>query len=183
MSDSILMLPGIGNSGPLHWQSLWEQSDPQIKRVQQRDWNNPICEEWVATLELAVKQSGSHVVLVAHSLACLVVAHWAVSTHTAIDAALLVSVPDINGPNFPGVAKGFENAPSLPFNFKSAVVVSEDDPYGSPDHAVLLAHAWGSQVVNIGKHGHINASSGLGFWSEGYQLLNQLRVRPEKSRT
>lgn len=28
MSSTVLTFPGIGNSGPRHWQSLWEQSNP-----------------------------------------------------------------------------------------------------------------------------------------------------------
>jgi predicted alpha/beta hydrolase family esterase len=43
-------------------------------RVQQRDWDNPVFEEWVAVTEEAMKLAGLDVVLVADSLACLVVA-------------------------------------------------------------------------------------------------------------
>mgnify|MGYP000583696976 CR=1 FL=1 len=183
LSSAVLILPGIGNSGPQHWQSLWEYSSPGFERVQQRDWDNPVCEEWATALESAVKRSGPHVVLVAHSLACLVVAHWAAKPHAPIDAALLVAVPNPNAPNFPGEATGFSDTPIQPFSFKSTVVVSTDDPYGSPEHSGHLARAWGSHVVNIGNRGHINASSGLGSWPEGYELLRQLRAHPKMKRT
>ncbi|AXC12297.1 hypothetical protein ACPOL_2995 [Acidisarcina polymorpha] len=33
------------------------------------------------------------------------------------------------------------------------------------------AHEWNSELVNIGEHGHINASSNLNEWDEGYSLL------------
>ena len=175
MPATVLILPGIGNSGPQHWQSIWEQSHPEFVRVQQRDWNNPVCEEWVAAIEEAVKRSGPDVVLVAHSLACLVVAHWAARAHAPIKAALLVAVPNSNGSNFPKEAAGFSETPALPFSFPSTVVISTDDPYGSSEHSEQLARAWGSGVVQIGNCGHINASSGLGAWRAGYELLNQLR--------
>ena len=171
----ILILPGIGNSGPEHWQSLWEASDPAFVRVQQRDWDNPNCEEWVATLEDAARHAGPEAILVAHSLACLVVASWATQRHAPIRAALLVAVPNPNGLNFPKEAVGFSQTPTQPFAFRSTVVISGDDPYGSPQHSKSLAHAWGSRVVEIGNCGHINASSGLGAWPEGYELLRQLR--------
>jgi len=144
-------------------------------RVQQRDWDNPVCEEWSAAIEDAVKPAGPDVVLVAHSLACLVVAHWAAKQHAPIKAALLVAVPNSKGPNFPAEALGFSETPTRPFSFQSAVVVSGNDPYGSPDHSEQLAAAWGSHVVHIGSCGHINADSGLGAWPEGYELLKQLR--------
>jgi predicted alpha/beta hydrolase family esterase len=175
LSATVLILPGIGNSGPLHWQSIWEQSQPEFVRVQQRDWSNPICEEWVAVIEEAVKRAGPDGVLVAHSLACLAVAHWAAKPHSPIKAALLVAVPNAKGPDFPEEAVGFSETPTQPFSFRATVVVSADDPYGSPEHSEQLAAAWGSRVVHIGNCGHINASSGLGAWAEGYELLNQLR--------
>jgi uncharacterized protein len=173
---TILILPGLGNSGPLHWQTIWEQSHPAFVRVHQRDWDHPICAEWVAAIEAAVKRAGPDTVLVAHSLACLAVANWASGPHSPIKAALLVAVPDSQRPDFPGEIVGFSETPTRPFSFPSTVVVSADDPYASPDHSEQLAAAWGSRVVHIGPCGHINASSALGAWSEGYELLNQLRA-------
>lgn len=176
MSSPILIFPGIGNSGPQHWQTLWEQAHPDFVRIAQRDWDNPVCDEWGSELEDTVQRLGPSTIVVAHSLACLAVAHWAARPHSPIKAALLVAVPDSSGPNFPAEAQGFANTSARPFSFPSIVVVSEDDPYGSPEHSTKLARAWGSRVVHIGKHGHINASSGLGDWTEGFALLQQLRV-------
>ncbi len=175
MSAPILILPGIGNSGPLHWQSLWENSHPNFSRVQQRDWDKPVCEEWVATLEAAVKRAGPKVVVVAHSLGCLTIAHWASGMHSPAAAALLVAVPDPNGPNCPPDVSGYSLTPSRPLPFPSTVVISADDPYGSPEHAERLARAWGSKVVHVGERGHINAASNLGAWPEGFELLEELR--------
>jgi len=174
MSTSVLILPGIGNSGSRHWQSLWEQSNSDFERIQQRDWDNPVCEDWSAALESAVKRAGPHVVVVAHSLACLVVAHWAAQKHSPIKAALLVTIPDPTGSIFPKEAIGFSLTPMQTFDFASIVVASADDPYGTMEYSSRLAKAWGSQLVNIGAYGHINASSGLGAWSQGYELLTKL---------
>ena len=175
MSSTVLTFPGIGNSGPEHWQSLWEHSHPGFVRVSQRDWDHPVCEEWVSVLESTVQRIGSPVVIVAHSLACLVVAHWAAKDHAPIKAALLVAVPDPEGPNFPAEAAGFVPVPKQPFSFPSILVASADDPYGSLAHARACAAGWGSRLVAVGAVGHINAGSGLGQWPEGYGLLQQLR--------
>jgi uncharacterized protein len=174
MAPTVPTFPGIGNSGPQHWQSLWEQSNPQFARITQRDRDNPVCEEWAAAHENKVQSIRSPVVIVAHSLACLVVAHWAARAHSPIKAALLVAVPNPEGPNFPSEAIGFNPPPQRQFSFPSIVVASTNDPYGSLAYGEACAGAWGSGLVNIGAAGHINASSGLGQWLEGHALLNQL---------
>jgi predicted alpha/beta hydrolase family esterase len=118
--------------------------------VQQRDWDNPICAEWVAVIEEAVNRAGPDVVLVAHGPTCLAVAHWAAKPHSPIRAALLVAVFSFKEPDFPDEAVGFSETPTEPFSFRATVVVSADDPYGSPVHSEQLAAAWGSLVVHIG---------------------------------
>ncbi|MFI0399000.1 MAG: RBBP9/YdeN family alpha/beta hydrolase [Thiolinea sp.] len=169
-----LILPGIYNSDAGHWQTRWEALFPNARRVQQRDWYHPVCTEWVATLEQAVQQQTQPVILIAHSMGCLTVAHWAAQTKLQIQGALLVSVPDPQGPNFPTDAKGYGQTPRQPLPFKSIVVCSTDDPYGSEANMKTCADAWGSEFVAIGDYGHINASSGLGDWQQGQALLANL---------
>ena len=172
-----LIIPGIGDSGPQHWQSLWQAADPRLRRVVQRDWDRPHCDEWVATLQAAVQAAGAGVVLVAHSLGCLLVAHWAArhaGTAGAVRAALLVAVPDPQGPAFPAQALGFAPLPMQRLPFASLVVASSDDPYGSLDHARGCAAAWGSRLVEAGARGHLNAASGLADWPEGRLWLQEL---------
>lgn len=176
MTSPVLVLPGFGNSGPQHWQTLWEAAHPgELVRVQQRDWDHPVRDEWVAALEAAARRAGPGAVLVAHSLACLVVASWAAGPHAPIRAALLVAVPDPRGPAFPSEAVGFSDPPDRPFGFPSTVVASDDDPYATPEYALRLAAAWGSRVVRAGRCGHLNSASGLGGWPAGWELLAELR--------
>lgn len=171
----VLICPGIYNSGTQHWQTLWEENYPNLHRVPQHDWDHPVCAEWVESLEHAVREAGSEVVLVAHSLGCLMVAHWAAQTHLAIKGALLVATPDPDGANFPSDAKGFAPLPTKPFNFNSIMVYSTNDPYSTPAYTQRMAEHWGYKtLVNLGDRGHINAESGLGDWPEGFELLTQL---------
>jgi hypothetical protein len=51
---------------------------------------------------------------------------------------------------------------------------SSNDPYGGIAYAETCASIWGSNLVNIGDAGHINASSGLGAWREGHDFLQEL---------
>lgn len=176
MNTTALILPGIRNSGPAHWQSLWEAKSPTFVRVQQRDWDNPVCEEWLGVLEKSVARTGAGVVLVAHSLACLLVAHWAERAHLKVKGALLVALPNPDGPNFPKEATGFSPIPLEPFTFPSIVVASSNDPYASLEYAKSCALAWGSRFVSAGAVGHISANSGLGEWREGFALFRELAV-------
>jgi predicted alpha/beta hydrolase family esterase len=169
-----LILPGFGNSGPDHWQSLWEKSELASSRIQQDDWEAPDCAAWLSRLEAAVQACGPDTVLVAHSLSCLLVAYWAAVTKLEVRAALLVAVPEPGCPMFPPQARGFSTPPQNKLPFKSMVVASTDDPYGSVDYARQCATAWGSELVNIGNAGHINSSSGLGDWPAGRKLLQRL---------
>lgn len=174
MNRTVLILPGIGNSGPQHWQSVWERTNASFVRVQQRDWDRPVCEEWLGVLEQSVARVGAGAVLVAHSLACLLVARWAAGTTLRVAGALLVAPPNPDGPNFPKEAVGFSPVMIKPFAFPSIVVASSNDPYGPLEFTHSCASAWGSRFVHIGAAGHINSESGLGEWREGFSLLQEL---------
>lgn len=173
-NTKVLILPGVGNSGPEHWQTRWEALNPAFQRVPQRDWDNAVCSEWTASLDAAVLRSGPDTVLVAHSLACLMVAHWSTSSARPIRAALLVAVPDPDAPSFPKSASGFAPVPKQRLPFPSMVIASSTDSYAGLDYARQCASVWGSGFVNIGAAGHINAASGLGEWPEGFALLEAL---------
>ena len=175
-----LILPGLSSSGPEHWQTLWEQSDPTCRRVEQAEWDIPRCADWVRTLDAAVADSDDPVVLVAHSSSCGLVAQWArdaAAVNVAkVRGALLVAPSDPEGPNFPEGPTGFAPMPLGRLPFPSIVVASRDDRYVTMERAREFAAAWGSELVDLGDAGHINAASGLGTWAVGYGLLQRLRT-------
>ena len=175
MSATVLTMPGINNSGPTHWQTIWENEYPTFRRIQVDDWDHPVCAAWTDAIERAVASVQGPIVLAAHSLGCLAVSDWAMRNRTEkIVGGLFVAVPDPLGPNFPAEALGFSPPRLAPLPFKSIVVSSENDPYGPPEYAQRCAQAWGSKMVNVGALGHINASSNLGFWEPGLELLSTL---------
>ena len=178
MPPTVLLLPGIGNSGPRHWQSVWESSFSHFHRVVQADWERPERGAWVAGLERAVRAAGPDAMVVAHSLGCLAVAHWAVGPRSPVRAVMLVAAPDPAGPAFPAEATGFAPLPERPLGLAGLVVVSDDDPYATPSHAERMAAAWGLEVARIGAAGHVNSESGLGPWPQGLALLHRLVAGP-----
>lgn len=180
----VLLLPGLYDSGPDHWQSHWERTlgPSHATRVHQRDWAAPVCAEWVATLDAAITTARAPVVLVAHSTACLLVAHWAQTAALpqllAVRGALLVAPSDPLGPSYPAGPTGFAPVPTAPLPFPSVVVASRADEYVAFDTAAAWAKAWGSRLVDLGDAGHINADAGFGPWPEGLALAEQLGAEP-----
>lgn len=173
--QNVLILPGWQNSGPGHWQSLWE-SQHGYQRVDQHDWMTPKRGDWIARLEEVLFACDEPAVLVAHSLGCLHVAAWAAhSKNTAlVKAALLVAPGDAEREEMRPVLPGWSPIPMQPLPFASVLVGSRDDPYCSFERAQAFAAAWGSRFVDLGLAGHINADSGLGEWAEGQRLLVDL---------
>jgi hypothetical protein len=171
-----LILPGLHNSDPRHWQSRWEAQDDTLLRVIQDDWTAPHCADWIAKLDQALALTEADMFLVAHSAGCALVAHWAVGgSSRCVRGALLVAPSDPEAPGFPSGPAGFAPIPMLRLPFPSIVVASSNDPYVTLSRAKTFATAWGSEFVMIGEAGHINSASGLGNWEKGLMLLNILR--------
>ena len=175
---TILTVPGLGNSGPSHWQTLWEGHRPDVSRVDLGMWDRPHRNAWVTKLDQAVASARAPVVLVAHSLGCIAVAWWASLSPQPygwpVAGALLVAPADVDRANVAGELAPFAPAPRGALPFPSIVVASSDDPWIESDRAHSLAVDWGSHFVDLGAHGHINAASGLGLWTEGLELLDRV---------
>lgn len=163
----ILIVPGLGNSGPEHWQTRWERKLPTARRVEQESWDAPDRTTWIQRLVRAVAASTRPVVLVAHSLGVVTVAHAAPEFEGRVRGAFLVAPPDAGRSDMPPDVKGFADVPREPLPFPSMLVASRTDPYCAYDVADELAAAWGSVMIDAGDAGHINVSSGHGPWPEG----------------
>jgi hypothetical protein len=174
----VLTVPGLGNSGPSHWQTLWEQSRDDTARIELGLWDNPRRNAWVTKLDQAIAAAETPVILVAHSLGCLAIAWWAELAGQPwgwpVAGALLVAPPDVERADACEAIRGFGPAPRGLLPFPSIFVASEDDPYCTPQRAFDMARDWGSHFVDAGPLGHVNADSGLGWWRDGQRLLDRL---------
>ena len=179
---SVLVLPGYGDSGPDHWQSRWERADPRFRRVAQRDWLEPKLDDWFATLDREISACATPPILVAHSLGCVLVAHWVQRTGRSAAGALLVAPADADALALVlDSIDSFRPVPLVRLPFPSIVVASDDDAYVTRGRAEVFARAWGSRFVGLSGVGHINSESGLGDWPTGRALLDELlRVAAER---
>ncbi|MFL6674502.1 MAG: RBBP9/YdeN family alpha/beta hydrolase [Massilia sp.] len=172
MNCDVLILSGLWNSGPQHWQTHWERKHPEFKRVPHRDWTSPQCHEWVAELDAEIAACEGAPILVAHSLGCMLVAQWAMSgSPLKVAGAFLVAPSDVEAPSYPADAAGFTPVPMEKLPFPSVVVASSNDEYVTIERVRAFAAAWGSRLIEIGDAGHINGDSGYGEWPEGEKML------------
>jgi uncharacterized protein len=176
---NFLTIPGLGSSGSAHWQSLWEKQYPErFHRVEQINWDLPVCNQWIEKLDEEVRKLTKPSYLVAHSLGCLTVVHWANKySSELVKGAFLVAPPDVENSGRLSFIEGFTPIPSVVLPFKSVVIASTTDQYASIARADEFARNWGSEFINIGKKGHINATSNLGNWEEGQDLLDKFIKR------
>lgn len=178
-TGNVLILPGWQGSGPGHWQSRWERAHG-YRRVEQHDWMRPLRGDWIARLEdvllsCDIEHHGP-VVLVAHSLGCVLAAAWAAhsrNTHL-VKGALLVAPPDVERDDLRQTLNSWAPIPVPPLPFETVVFASSNDPFCAPERARLLAAAWGAEFVDAGARGHLNAESGLGDWPQAHQHLLRL---------
>ena len=181
MDGDVLILSGLWNSGTEHWQTHWQARHPEWRRVEHRDWIDPGRDEWVAELDAAVATCNGAPVLVAHSLGCMLAAHWAASGSPLRAAgAFLVAPSDVDAPSYPIDANGFAPAPLVRLPFPSVVIASTNDEFVTRERARAFAEAWGSSYVEIGEAGHVNADAGYGDWPEGERLLQEFLEQVRK---
>ena len=169
-----LIVPGWHGSGPDHWQSHWQTQLPHSSRTQVNSWSHPQLQDWVSSLEHAVAQARGHIILIAHSLGCVTVAHWAATrpnSMTKIQGALLVAPADVERGSVNQSLAAFGPIPLAPLPFPSLVVGSTNDHTASLERIQHFANEWKSALHIIRDAGHINSASGHTHWRDGLRLL------------
>lgn len=154
----LLIVPGLHNSGPTHWQSWLHSLHPSAVRVEQRDWTQPQLDRWAGRITSTLERQGAGPWLVAaHSFGCLALArHLLLQPDSPVAGVLLVAPAD---PDKFGVAGLL---PQGALTVPSTMVVSNTDPWMRAVAARGWAQRWGSHTVNLGDAGHINSAAGFG---------------------
>lgn len=158
----LLVVPGLRDSGPAHWQSWLQAQFRDSRRVVQRDWHAPELERWSARIASTLERAGPGPwVAAAHSFGCLALVHHlaqqrARGVASPLRGVLLVAPAD---PARFGIA---EQLPQGALPVSSVLVGSQSDPWMSVSQAHRWSQRWGSHWVNLGDAGHINAEAGFG---------------------
>lgn len=183
-SPIVVVVPGVGDSGENHWQTLVERAHPRSVRVVQEEWNVPYRDEWVASLDRTLAAIADPVLLVGHSAGSVTIVHWAASAGAAslakVAGALLVAPADLESDLPDGTPldfledMGWVPCPRAVLPFPSVVVASSDDPYATIERSEEYATSWGSRFVRLDRAGHINADAGFGPWPLADELIAEL---------
>jgi predicted alpha/beta hydrolase family esterase len=176
MNYTLLIVPGLGDSVKEHWQNYWLTKYETSQKVIQNDWDRPVLSDWLHNLNSAITAIDGKIILVAHSLAVSLVAHWSTTNNNQkIAGALLVATADVDSRSHtPEETWNFSPIPLSKLNYPSIVITSSNDPYISVERAQFLSEQWGSAFINIGPKGHLNSDSQLGYWEEGQGILQSL---------
>ena len=174
----LLVVPGLHDSGPAHWQSWLQGLHRDALRVQQRDWSQPDLDRWAARIALALAQAGEGpFVAAAHSFGCLALAHHlAQQPDSPVVAALLVAPAD---PARFGIA---DRLGARRIERSTTVVTSDTDPWMSAAEARRWARGWGSHVVSLGDAGHIHVDAGFGPLPLAARWVDGMRRRHARGR-
>ena len=175
----ILIVPGLNNSGPDHWQTRWQQKLSTAQRIEQKNWDAPDHAAWTRTIANRVNAAQKPVILIAHSLGVAATAHAApLFDKGRVKGAFLVAPPSEEWLRAHRQDFGaFETHPRDPLPFPSLLVGSRNDPHASYAAVEDLAFSWGSALKDAGEAGHVNVESGHGPWPEGLMSLAHFLAR------
>ena len=179
---TVLIVPGLREHVPDHWQTLLAGRLPKVHTVPPLEQDKLSCAARVEALDRALRAIEGPVVLVAHSAGVMMVAHWAQAhRHHAIKGALLATPADVEHPFPAGYPTtdtlrehGWLPIPRQPLPFPTLLAASENDPLCALDRARDLARDWGSELVNLGPVGHLNPAAGYGAWPKSMELIRRL---------
>lgn len=169
----LLIVPGLHDSGPTHWQSWLEAGMAPATRVRQHRWNEPDLARWSTRIDATLAHAGAGPwVAVAHSFGVLaLVHHLARCPDSPVAAALLVAPAD------PARFFVAESVPAAPLPRTATMVASQNDPWLSITEARRWAQRWRCPLVDLGHAGHINAESGFRTFPFARHWVQTMRQR------
>ena len=163
-----LIVPGLNDSPPSHWQSWFEEVISDTVRVNQRDWGLPDLRLWAEAIAAAIDTCRQPPIVVAHSFGVLAAVKATRLSAKTIAGALLVAPADPARFGYDALL------PRSPLPFRSTLVGSRTDPWMSFESAATWADRWDAQLIDLGNAGHINVDSGHGPWPTGLRYYRDL---------
>lgn len=161
-ASALLLLPGLTGTLPLAlatWATQGKTHGPaqgvtcemthNVQVVEQHDWLRPLRGDWLMQLENAVLAARGEVLLVAHGLACWLVASWAqVTQHAAsVQGVLLIDPLDLSTPELQAQLPSWQRIPLQPLPFAALVVETTRGHSHDNQHAMRLAQGWHARYL------------------------------------
>jgi predicted alpha/beta hydrolase family esterase len=172
MAAAVLILHGLGGSGPGHWQRWLQErlteTGHHVRFPELPDPDTPDPQAWRDDVlaELAWLDSEERVVI-CHSLSCITWLSLAHELSRPVGRVALVAPPSVRAglpeiePFFPLTARRDDVARAAGH---TRLVCSDNDPYCPEGAAALYGEPLGLPVDLQPGRGHQNVESGLGPW-------------------
>ena len=184
MSYTLLIVPGLRDHVPEHWQTHLQAEWPGARSVPPLEHDKLSLAARVQALHEAITAIDGPIVLVAHSAGALMVVHWAAQhadSAARIHGALLVTPSDVENPLPAGypthdqlAAGGWLPTPRQRLPFPTIVAASRNDPLARYERTAGFAADWGARLVDLGEVGHLNPASGHGPWPRALDFIAEL---------
>jgi uncharacterized protein len=194
LARSFLILHGYEGSGPEHWQSwLADRLRGAGERVAYPDLpapHTPALPAWRAALRAELRMLRGELIVIAHSLACILWLHHCdapVIGDARAARVLLVAPPSLAGA--PAAIRSFFPVPLDRERVAAAaaetlLACAPDDPYCPEDAAVLYGERLALATEVLPGAGHVNVESGYGpwpaaeAWCYGASAITSSRIAP-----
>lgn len=184
MTKTTLIVPGLHNSGPDHWQTWIEDQIPGSTRVDQDDWESPRIRPWAQNVERAILSANKPVFIIAHSFGVLASIMGAANVADQVSGALFVAPADpsrftVSGERINQDSSELDTGlyhyiPKEHLGYPSILAASIDDYCMPFKRTAWWSKVWGARLVSLGNAGHVNAQSGYGKWPFGLDLYQDV---------
>ena len=178
---TVLIVPGLREHVPGHWQTLLAARLPNVRSVPPLTEDKLSLDARVEAIQREVEQIDGPLIMVAHSAGVLMVVHWAARYDRPVKGALLATPPDLEATWPEGYPtpeslreNGWSPLPQQCLPFPSLVAASENDHLASLAAVQRMSRAWGGTLVELGCVGHLNPASGFGDWPGADALIQRL---------
>ena len=166
----LVFVPRLGGAGGDDWQRRWAAKLSTARFAAPADPSSPEREAWIEALSLAARGATRPILFVGHGLGAVAIAEAAAALAGADVRGAILAAP-LDPPTFGRLGGGWRAASRKPLPFASLTIASRDDPQGAFEEVLGLAVAWGSQFVDAGEVGGLDAASGHGPWPDGLLRL------------
>ena len=180
---TVLIVPGLRDHVPQHWQTLLASRLPRVRTVAPMGRGNLDCLKRIGAIEEEAAKIDGPIIVVAHSGGVIATLHWARVTQRPLRGALLATPADFDQPMPEGYplrgaleAGGWLPVPRNTLPFRSIVAASRNDPLAGYERVAEFARSWGSKLVDLGEVGHLNPASGYGDWPQADSMIRELEI-------
>jgi hypothetical protein len=170
--DCVLIIHGLGGSGPGHWQSWLAQrlahAGVHVAYPQLPDPDAPLLSAWRAALMAELEALPAPPVVAAHSLGSVLWLHATAEAQERLAERVLLVAPPSETASFDAIAE-FLPAPFAPAGLDRAagetrLVCGTDDPYCPEGAHVAYAEPLSLPCDVITGGAHLNVDAGYGAW-------------------